>query len=440
MSFTNIIIAFRPFLRRFYSPFALFNKIDCIIIGIARQISLGGIMEFKNRAVVMGTNYYIGLAIVRNLGRHNIQVTTMDYEPSPYGVSKYADQSLIVPHYRLEEKRLVDSMIAYAKTLDEKPVLFLSSDPYVEFLDRNFDVLKEYYLFPMDQKGLLSSLMDKESLVTYTDRYGIPTPEKILCDDDDLLERVDREIGYPCILKPKDSATFVRKFREKAFVLKDRKMLIDRLGLIENKSDCFVQRIIKGPESNCYSADLYYGPNTELKGFLTTEKIRQWPNNFGASTYAKQKWIPELIPLVDPLFQGVGFRGFAEVELKRDEFSRKVYLIEINVRFINFTEMLCHLGFETPYMYYMDAVGGTIPEKFIRENTHCHWKYKHEDLSAIRGYLKSNQMSLSKIISDYKFRKVSSTWAWDDMGPGFNYFGHLVKKEISKLFTRFQRS
>ncbi|MDD7363503.1 MAG: carboxylate--amine ligase [Peptoniphilus sp.] len=401
-------------------------------------------MELKHRAVVMGTNYYIGLAIVRNLGRHNIKVTTMDYEPSPYGISKYADKSLIVPHYQKEEERLVKSMIAYAESLEEKPVLFLSSDPYVEFFDRNFDALKEHYLFPMDQKGLLSSIMDKDSLVNYTDRYGIPTPEKILCDEEDLVERVDEEIGYPCILKPKDSASFVQLFREKAFVLKNKDMLIDRLELVENTpecdtSDCFVQRIVKGPESNCYSADLYYGPGTELKGFLTTEKIRQWPNNFGASTYAKQVWIPELIPLVDPLFQGVKFRGFAEVELKRDERTGVVYLIEINVRFINFTEMLCHLGFETPYMYYMDATGGDIPEKFITYDTDCHWKYKHEDISAVRGYLRTKQMTFGQIVSDYKFKKVNSTWAWDDMGPGFNYFGHLVKKEFSKLSRKLSK-
>lgn len=396
-------------------------------------------MEYKHRAVVMGTNYYIGLAIVRNLGRHGIPVTTMDYEPSPYGISRYADEALLVPHYEKEEEKLIETMVEYAESLDVKPVLFLSSDPYVEFLDRNFEVLKKHYLFATEEAGLLSRLMDKDILVEYTDRYGIPTPEKILCNEDNLVERVAKEIGYPCILKPKNSAEFVRMFREKAFFLEDEAMLKDKIGRIDDLSSCFIQRIIPGPESNCYSADVYYGPNTELMGYLTTEKIRQWPNNFGASTYAKQKWIPELIPLVDPLFQGVDFRGFAEVELKRDEFSQKVYLIEINVRFINFTEMLCHLGFETPYMHYMDVIGGEIPKKFIRHDTNCHWKYKHEDISAVRGYLKSGQMSPAKIISDYRFRKVNSTWAWDDMGPGFHYFGHLVGKALKKIPARLAR-
>lgn len=386
-----------------------------------------------NKAVVLGTNYYIGLAIVRNLGRNGIHVTTMDYEPSNYGVSRYVKEAKIVPHYEREEAALVQYMVDYALEQEAKPVLFLSSDPYVHFLDRNFDILKEHYLFPTAKKGILSTLMDKESLVEYTDMYGIPTPEILGTHEENLIERCSREIGYPCLIKPRDSASFVRRFREKAFKVFSEEELVKKLQLINGQEEVFIQRIIPGPESNCYSADVYYGPNSQLMGYVTTEKIRQWPNNFGASTYAKQKWIPELIPLVHKLFEGINFRGFAEVELKRDEFTGKVYLIEINVRFINFTELLCSLGFETPLMYYLDAIGKEIPKKFVNYDTNRHWKYKYEDIPAIFSYLNSGQMSLFKVISDYKFRHISSTWAWDDPGPGLSFFSYAIKRAVKKV-------
>ena len=156
-------------------------------------------------------------------------------------------------------------------------------------------------------------------------------------------------------------------------------------------------------------------------------------------SYSKQKWIPELVNLADPLFKESGFRGILETKWKRDEFSRKVFLLNAEAKFPESTEMLSHLGFEAPYMYYLDALGEDIPEAFIDRDTHCHWKNKERDLFSIYHYLKDDQMNLVKIISDYKFRKTNSTWAWDDMSPGLNYFGHMAEKGVSALWKKIRK-
>ena len=64
-------------------------------------------MKYKNKAVVLGTNYYIGLSVVRNLGRAGVHVVTVDYEDHHYGVSKYVKERLIGPHYKNQEKEFV---------------------------------------------------------------------------------------------------------------------------------------------------------------------------------------------------------------------------------------------------------------------------------------------------------------------------------------------
>lgn len=391
-------------------------------------------MRTDHKAVVLGTDYYIGLSVVRNLGRHEIHVVTMDFEPTRYGISKYTQEAMIVPHFQKEEESFVQFLIDYANEQEEKPVLFLTSDPYVTFLDRHFDLLKEYYLFPMEEKGLLSKLMDKKSLIQLAKTHNILIPETIDLTEENLFQQVENKIGYPCLIKPRDSASFVKKFREKAFTVRHENQLKKRLQQLEGMEDqCFIQRIIPGPETNCYSYDAYYGPNSELMGYMTTQKIRQWPNNIGASTYVRQKWIPELRWIVGPLLKELNYRGFVEAEFKRDEFSDKVYLMEINVRFINFTELLCDQGLETPMMYYCDATDQKIPRKFISYNTNRHWKYKYEDIPAIYSYLKNEQMNLTQLFVDYKFHKVHSTWAWDDTGPGFAFFSWAIKRQLKKL-------
>lgn len=393
-------------------------------------------MKYEHKAVVLGTNYYIGLSVVRNLGRQGVHVTSIDYEPSHYGVSKYVKERLIAPHYKQQEKELVSFLINYAKKQSVKPVLFPTADLYVEFMENNFDELKEYYLWPNTQKGLLAELMDKERLLKYTEPLGILTPEIIPMNEPNLYNKVTEELGYPCVLKPRDSMPFVNLYREKMFFINSESELREKIEVCEkDHQDVFVQRIVKGPETNCYSFDIYM-QDGEPVSYLTTSKIRQWPINFGASTYAKQEYIPELYDICVPLFKNVNYEGFAEVELKRDERNNKVYLVEVNVRFVNFTEMHCVLGMNTPMMYYLDSIGEKVNGVKLEKNTETYWKYKYEDISAMKQYVKTGQMTWGQIIKDYRFNKVSSTWAKDDIGPGWTFFKWAIGSKLKRMFKK----
>lgn len=394
-------------------------------------------MEFKHPAVILGTDSPASLAIIRNLGRRKINIITMDSAPSPYGVSKYCNESMIVPSVN-EEERLLEILGDYGKNSEEKPVLFAATEEYRRFLERHMGEIKNDYLVPMETNGVntVSHLTDLE------DTAPTLIPERVDLNSDDLLRQVPLLLGYPCLLKCRNKENFQATFGESFFLIKNESDLLDKLHAMEHHgytSRCFLETLVRGPEDHEYSATFYYGKNSELKGYLTAETIRKYPHPFGKISYSKQKWIPELVHLADPLFKEWGFRGVLETKWKRDEFTRKVYLLSADPKFSESTEMHCHLGFETPYMYYLDALGEDIPETFLDHDTHCHWKNKERDLSAIYHYVKNDQMNFVKIISDYKFRKTNSTWAWDDMAPGLNYFGHMAEKGVSALWKKIKK-
>lgn len=397
-------------------------------------------MEFKHPAVVLGTDSPAGLAIIRNLGRRKIKIITVDSAPSPYGVSKYCNESMIVPSVN-EEERLLEILSDYGKNFEEKPVLFAATEEWRRFLDRHLNELKNYYLFPMAENGA-STLSFGKNLRALEDTTPTLIPERVDLNGDDLLRQVPLLLGYPCLLKCEDTEDFRKKFGENFLLIKNESDLLDKLHAMEHHgytSRCFLETLVRGPEGHEYSATFYYGKNSGLKGCLTAETIRKYPHPFGKISYSKQKRIPELVDLADPLFKESGFRGLLETKWKRDEFSRKVYLLSAEPTFAESAEMHCHLGFETPYIYYMDALGEDIPETFLDHDTHCHWKNKERDLSAIYHYVKNDQMNFVKIISDYKFRKTNSTWAWDDMAPGLNYFGHMAERGVSALWKKIRK-
>src|SRR5690625_71354 len=120
----------------------------------------------KNKAVILGNNYYMGLSTIRCLGIHGIHTVAMDYsEEERYGAkSKYCSEKVIVPHYKKETEQFIDSLIEYAKRQKAKPVLIPCHDSYVEVIDSYLNILKEYYLIPQTEQGLYTTVMNKETL------------------------------------------------------------------------------------------------------------------------------------------------------------------------------------------------------------------------------------------------------------------------------------
>ncbi len=66
------------------------------------------------KAVILGSNYYTGLSIIRGLGSHGIHTVAMDYSrKNAYGArSKYLTEQIIVPHYRERNPQVRDQLPA----------------------------------------------------------------------------------------------------------------------------------------------------------------------------------------------------------------------------------------------------------------------------------------------------------------------------------------
>ncbi len=283
----------------------------------------------KNKAVVLGSNYYIGLSIIRCLGSKGIYTVAVDYsENDTYGAkSKYLKEQLIAPHYKLNPQELLEYLINYAKNEIFKPILYPSADAYVEFMDNYLNELREYYLIPMTEKGIWTSVMDKVELSEKAIEFGVLIPETVNSSDNNLYSEVETRIKYPCIVKPTDSPAFSAKFRKKMFLCNDDQDLKNALNLARNENlDVFVQRIIPGEDDNMYTFDAYMNSDSEVTHWVTCRKLRQYPINYGASVYTEQKYVQELYEISKPFFKALNYKGFGEIEFKKDNKTGKYYL------------------------------------------------------------------------------------------------------------------
>lgn len=395
-----------------------------------------------NKAVVLGCNYYIGLSIIRCLGKENIHVVACDYDfgVSSYGSkSKYVSEYLHIDNLNQANAEVKDKLIEYAKRQEKKPVLYPTHDKYVEFIDSYYEELSEYYLISQAPNKLTTELLDKWKLRDVAIREGVRIPETYNILDADLYAKIEK-IGFPCIIKPSENTKFINIFRTKVFVcnnLEELKRDIDKCK--ENYIDAFVQEIVPGFDDHMYTYDCYIDQKGNTTHFMTAQKQRQWPINFGASVFTEQRYTKELVDIGRPFLENIGYRGFAEIEFKKHAVTGEYYLIEINARTTNFNNLIYKVGLNMPYIMYKDLTVGLseVDKKHLTNDTNYAFIYFKEDIRALIKYSQTNQLSfISGFAKIFTKKLAPAIWSIDDIRPWVSFNTMLFNKMLNKVLKK----
>ncbi len=393
----------------------------------------------KNKAVILGSNYYIGLSAIRCLGIKGIHTVAIDYSNKDrYGAkSKYCSEKPIAPHYKKDKEGFVEFLKEYAKKQALPPVLIPCHDSYVEVVDEYLDELKELYLIPQTKAGLYTRLMNKETLHKLATEKGVTVPETVRINEDNFYEKIETIIKYPCIVKPTDSSAFVARFRKKIFKVHNRKELEEALKKAHDADlEVIVQRIIPGFDDHMYAFDTYLNQNSKVTHWMTAQKYRQYPINFGASVYTGQKYVPELYDIGAKFLESVKYKGFAEIEFKKDAQTGQFYLIEINVRITNFNNLIYKVGLNIPYITYMEMIGQPLEPKAITRDINRVFWYAYEDILAIKDYIKTGQLSFGGVAKSLLRPKAYAIWSLSDPKPAFEFFKMTIRNVFNKVIHR----
>lgn len=401
---------------------------------------MSGCAFVNNKAVILGCNYYIGLSTIRCLGINGVHTVAVDYSTKDtYGAdSKYTSERLISPHYKEDTAAFIRFLIDYARKQSVPPVLIPCHDSYLEVIDEHLDELREHYLIPQNVPGIYSDMMNKEVLQRLALENGVSVPETVRVDEDRFFEKIGQTIKYPCIVKPTDSPSFVAKFRRKLFKVNNRAELEEALAKAKEANlEVIVQRIIPGFDDHMYTFDAYLNQNSKVTHWVTCQKFRQYPINFGASVYTGQKYVQELFDIGAPFLEKMKWKGFAEIEFKKDAETGRFYLIEVNCRITNLNNLLYKVGVNIPWITYQELTGGNlVPPKAVKENTNRVFWYGYEDMLAIRDYIKTGQLTWKQVFASLFKPKAYAIWDWKDPKPAFSYASIIGGKLTKKLLRR----
>lgn len=287
-----------------------------------------------------------GLALIRELGRAGFDVRGADSRRLPLSLhSRYSPAYLT--YGSLFDRQAPETLIDIVGTL--RPEAFLPvSTTTTQAVSKNRELFESLTNVNVPQYEAFLTALDNERTLRTCARLGIPSPR--IMDRKEAAEILSRQgnsmAGERVVIKPRMDLGAARGVHYAS----TRKELEDGIDANAHRyGDSVVQEFIPGDDSTMRLVLLLFDRAGKLLAYLTAQKILQWPPDGGLATVAASTHEPELVRLVLPFFEHLGWQGPAEVELKCDPRDGAPKVIEINPRvpsYMGFPER-CEIPFTT---------------------------------------------------------------------------------------------
>jgi predicted ATP-grasp superfamily ATP-dependent carboligase len=193
-----------------------------------------------------------------------------------------------------------------------------------------------------------------------------------------------------------------------------------------------VQSLVIGPTTNQYTANVYMDESSRLLGLFTTWKLRQYPVDFGVSTFRASKRLAEVERLAQAFLTAIGYHGLGCVEFKRDQRDGQFKLIELNARLSQANSHGLRCGLNLPLISFLDLTGQN-PEPLTTFTEGVRWLYATRDFEAFCDYHRSGELDWLSWLRSVATARSFALLDWHDPLP------FLAAHEYGLKFARFPR-
>lgn len=311
-------------------------------------------------AVVIGGDY-LGLGIVRSLGRHGVPVCVIDDERNIARWSRYTTHRVRVGDLR-DPERTVEALIETGRRLElDGWVLYPTRDDTVAALSRHRDELATIYRVPIPEWDVVRWAWDKANTYELAARVGVPHPQTWYPETESDLDQIDSEPPYA--LKPNVKERFFYATGAKAWRADTRAELVSlfrQATSVAGPGSIMVQELIPGGGELQVAYNAYCREGRPVAS-LTVQRRRQHPPQFGrASTYVETVELPEIEAQSARLLAEITYDGLVELEYKRDERDGVCKLLDFNARAWGYHSIAQKAGVDFPYLLYADQIGRSV--------------------------------------------------------------------------------
>ncbi len=361
-------------------------------------------------AVVLGD-----MDLVRPLGLAGVECAVAVPPGAASRFSRFTLVALDWAHPWDSVEELVQSLIRFARTQAQRPVLFYQSDAELLLVSRNRERLGQVFQFVVPDQTLVEDLVDKERFQKLAQRLSLPVPRAHRLVLNGSFKAADLDLQYPIVLKPLTRRPDIWKTvtaTGKARRVNSPAELDTLLPvLMKTQVSVIAQEMIPGPEKCIESYHVYVNNNGEIRGEFTGRKIRTYPLEYGESTALTTTAEKDVAALGRELVKRLNFHGVAKFDFKRGP-DGTLHLLEINPRFNLWHHLGAVAGVNLPALVYNDLLGRPIPE-LTSARAGLTWTRLWQDALAA----KSAQLPMTEWLRWSLNCEAKRLLAWDDPMP-----------------------
>jgi D-aspartate ligase len=334
----------------------------------------------------------------------------------------FRDSGLVVPELPRQEKVFLASLLAFAARFASPPVLFYGDDTVLGFVVRHHAALRSAFAFEMPDARLVEACLDKTRFARLGEEKGLPVPRQLVGSPGLDARMIQREIGFPCALKP----AIREGFYETSAGGKPQKILrVDTLeeceaGLeaVRRHTNRFVvQEFIPGGEDLIFSFHAYVPSGDRPRASYIGRKLRTYPSMGGESTAVRLIEDDQLTRLGWQMVDRLGLTGVMKIDFKRHAETGRYYILEVNLRCSLWTQLGARCGVNLAEYAYRDQCGlPYAPPSAYR--TDVRWIHVPRDVKTfLREYRRKGLLSYAAWLGSYLRPKTYAAFAWSDPLP-----------------------
>lgn len=408
----------------------------------------------QGAVVVLGIDTPIGLAIVRDLGRHGYDVVGIGRTATALASrSRYCTHRYV---RRATDEDLIEQIREIAAKHSAKWLLSIS-EVDILLLNRNRAVLEPNLQLLVPGPEQISIVLDKSACLKVAGEVGIRIPHSVQITDLGDLTGIENWLSFPVVLKWSDP-------NEVAPLLRDASIPLEKVEYASNKNE-LLQILSKYVRLGVFPLIQEYCRGTGLgQMFLTVngnvliefqhERLLESPPEGGSSAICQSVSLErhaELRARSRELLQRLNWTGVAMVEYRFDQTSDSYVFMEINGRFWGSLPLAIAAGM--PFAAgLVNSVGqGKSLPSFERQYPLikcCYWIPATKSVLRLLFQPSTIRDPLYEVVRIKALRKYLTVlfdprtryyvFSWSDPLPFLTDVGNVLRKVIGMLIARFR--
>ncbi|OGV46851.1 MAG: hypothetical protein A2X46_15840 [Lentisphaerae bacterium GWF2_57_35] len=345
-----------------------------------------------------------------------VPVIALFYEKADMGqVSRYVQRAQFIPHPKQSEGAFIDALVEQSRRLGES-VLIPVDDATLVTVSRHKAYLDEHFMVACAEWNIVERVIDKHYTYALAETLNVSAPWSHSPESEAEVELLEKDISYPCLVKPRQSHLYFERFRKKMVRVENKDQLMAAYREAAQAGlKTMLQEWIPGDDAQGINYNSYCWNGQPVVDF-TAEKVRLSPPSFGVPCVVVSKPIPEVSEPAAKMLKALGFYGYSCMEFKRDARDGSYKFMEINARYNRSILLSISCGINFPWLMYCHLTQGQRPSAMPYANG-IYWIDELRDIAAGVQRIRQERYSLSKFIEPYVGPHIFAVFDWKDLRP-----------------------